>query len=128
MSAQWFVELEGQEVGPLTSGQLRELAEAGKVQPGTLLRRSDLSRFVPASKVKGLFSERQVGGEPVTSSDRGEAVGGAGSSADVFPVSMPSATPEPVEPDEEEYGISSPMPEASQEAAGTCRSFEILPA
>ena len=56
MAAQWFVNFCGDELGPMTSAELRELAEVGGVQPDTLVRKGVDGNWVPAERVKGLFS------------------------------------------------------------------------
>jgi len=52
---QWYVQLRGVEEGPMTSRTLRDLAEAGKINPDTAIRKEGMTKTVPASKIKGLL-------------------------------------------------------------------------
>lgn len=67
MAANWFAKCGGAQYGPLTSAQLKRLADGGKVLPDSLVRRGESGTWVPAQKVKGLFS-----------ASSGAAVGAAG--------------------------------------------------
>lgn len=54
--AEWYVQLNGVEEGPLTSQTLRCLAEAGRIHPDTPIRKEGMMNPVPASRVKGLLT------------------------------------------------------------------------
>ena len=97
MSTQWFVEREGTKEGPITSAQLRRLAESGYIQPETLVWREGLPDWVEARRIPGLFnpergqgdagSDDAAGGERQPPSDakgskgRGETSAGLGTSS-----------------------------------------------
>lgn len=53
--ATWYYSRGDERVGPITSRDLKALAEAGDVTPETLIWRQGLKDWVPALKVKGLF-------------------------------------------------------------------------
>lgn len=55
MAVHWFYKLGNQEIGPLTSQQLKQLADEKRLNPGDPVRRETDERWVPASSVKGLF-------------------------------------------------------------------------
>lgn len=55
MAANWFAQVGNTEVGPLSSTQLRDLAESKRITPSTLIRQGQLGNWHPASQVKGLF-------------------------------------------------------------------------
>lgn len=55
MSEYWHYIIGEKEIGPTSSAELRALALAGKIQPGTLVRKGEQSRWVSAAAVKGLF-------------------------------------------------------------------------
>ncbi|MDO4583775.1 MAG: DUF4339 domain-containing protein [Planctomycetia bacterium] len=57
MAVHWFYKLGNQEIGPLTSQQLKQLADEKRLNPGDPVRRDTDERWVPASSVKGLFAE-----------------------------------------------------------------------
>jgi len=67
-ASQWYYLREGVEAGPFTSDGLRSEAQAGRITPSDQVRRGDLSKWVPASRVKGLFAggaaERASTSEP----------------------------------------------------------------
>lgn len=52
---EWFYLVRGQEHGPITSSELRDLAASGRLSPSDSIRRTDMAAPVPASRVKGLF-------------------------------------------------------------------------
>ncbi len=54
--AKWYYARNQQQVGPLSSAQLRELAAAGTLLPTDLVLRSGTEKWVAASRVKGLFT------------------------------------------------------------------------
>ena len=47
----------GEQTGPLSSAQLKELAATGFVTPDVAVRKGVEGKWVPASRVKGLFAE-----------------------------------------------------------------------
>lgn len=55
MATQWYVTVEGEQKGPLTGAQLKQLVREGKVTPDTPLSMTEDGKMVPASQVKGLF-------------------------------------------------------------------------
>jgi hypothetical protein len=56
-TSQWYCLRKGVEAGPFTSDQLRSEARAGRIEPSDQVRRGDLAKWVPASRVKGLFAD-----------------------------------------------------------------------
>ena len=57
----WFVTLNGQQKGPFSSEQIRDLVGRGQIREDTLVRRGDRPSAVPAGQIRGLL-------DPVTSS------------------------------------------------------------
>ncbi|WP_160168250.1 GYF domain-containing protein [Novipirellula maiorica] len=55
MSAQWYYQLMGEELGPFTSKQLKEKAAAGEVAPDSLIRKGPDGDWITAIRVKRLF-------------------------------------------------------------------------
>ena len=55
--AQWFCRLMGDEIGPLTSAQLLEMARSHKLSPEDYIRKGADGSWVGAYRVKGLFDE-----------------------------------------------------------------------
>ena len=52
---EWLLSRDGKRFGPMTSGQLRSLCKAGKIQPADLICRAGADRWTPAGEVQGLF-------------------------------------------------------------------------
>ena len=53
--ATWFYMDVGEEVGPVTSDELRELARMRRIDAETFVRRDDSSEWMKATKIKGLL-------------------------------------------------------------------------
>jgi hypothetical protein len=56
MGSLWIVRRGDQERGPFTSPELRSLANSGQLRRTDLVTKQGENRYVPAEKVKGLFS------------------------------------------------------------------------
>lgn len=56
MAQQWFAKLGDEIRGPLSSVDLKQLAESGVLRQGSLIKLSDQSAWVQASQVRGLFA------------------------------------------------------------------------
>ena len=59
MAARWFYQISGEELGPITTAELVELARSGKLSPDDKVKKND-SKWVSASKVRGLFPDDQA--------------------------------------------------------------------
>lgn len=67
MAGEWYVGRNGQQSGPFTAQQLREMAAAGQLSSDDLLWKNGMPSWVPCSSVKGLFPESTaVSGPPPT--------------------------------------------------------------
>ncbi len=53
----WHYSINGEKLGPVTSAELKRLADSGTLSPSDLIWREGLASWVVASNVKGLFSE-----------------------------------------------------------------------
>ena len=56
MAQDWFYQIMGTECGPLSSFELKQLAQIGKISPDTLVKKGASGNWVLADKVKGLLS------------------------------------------------------------------------
>jgi hypothetical protein len=54
--AKWFVQANGEMVGPMTVGELRLLAATGRLHPMDRVRKDTISRWTRAKAVRGLFA------------------------------------------------------------------------
>jgi hypothetical protein len=57
MADEWYYTTQGQQCGPVSTAELKQLAVAQQLQPSDLVWREGLAKWVPASSAKGLFPE-----------------------------------------------------------------------
>lgn len=57
MSADWFCKIGEKTYGPFNGQQLKTVAAKGKLKPEHLVRRGSEGTWVPAGRIKGLFTE-----------------------------------------------------------------------
>jgi uncharacterized tellurite resistance protein B-like protein len=57
MPQMWYCLIDGQQLGPMGSGELRALAAKQKLLPSHFVRQNPAQDWVPAARVKGLFSK-----------------------------------------------------------------------
>ena len=57
MAADWYCEIDGQQQGPVTSGQLRQLAVEGKLQPSSPVWKDGMPRWLRASSLQEPFPD-----------------------------------------------------------------------
>jgi hypothetical protein len=55
-SARWFLARNKQRLGPYTSAQLKQFADAGQIQPEDMIHREGRQKWVSAGSIKGLFT------------------------------------------------------------------------
>lgn len=65
----WFVRVADGERGPFSAQQLKAFAAGGKIAAATLVRRGDMSGWVRAGSIKGLFPNEPDTAASVTKSD-----------------------------------------------------------
>src|SRR5271165_20745 len=58
MATEWYYRREGEQNGPISPAQLKQLVASGELGPADLVWREGLSGWAPATKVKGLFADR----------------------------------------------------------------------
>lgn len=56
MTREWYFQVMGQELGPLSVGELKAKVTSGQIQPDTLVRKTAEGKWIFAGKVKGLFA------------------------------------------------------------------------
>ena len=76
MAEEWYVGSNGQQSGPFTLQQLRQMAASGQLSKNDLIWKEGLANWIPCSSVKGLFP----------------------SAADFSPTSSPRPAPRPTAP------------------------------
>ena len=65
MAAQWFCQIAGAEIGPLSSQQIKTMVANGRLLPSDAMRQGASGPWFPAARVKGLFPPGQApGGTP----------------------------------------------------------------
>ena len=55
MPADWYCEINGVKIGPMTSVDLKKMAQSGKLRPAHAVWKEGMQKSVQASTVKGLF-------------------------------------------------------------------------
>lgn len=53
----WLLSRDGKTYGPMSSSQLKQLCESGKIRPADLICRVGSERWTPAGEVRGLFPQ-----------------------------------------------------------------------
>ena len=56
MAVEWFCQVSGEQLGPLSARQLKTMAQRGQLTPDSQVRQGSNGKWVPAGRVKGLFS------------------------------------------------------------------------
>lgn len=60
MSRNWYYKRGTQEIGPISSSELKAAAASRQLQPDDLVRADNTTKWIPASKVRGLFDHNPV--------------------------------------------------------------------
>lgn len=60
MPSDWYVVIDGKSCGPLDDSRIKALKREGQITPETLVCRAGMKQWVPARRVKGLFSDSQA--------------------------------------------------------------------
>lgn len=92
MATKWFYEKDGTQLGPVSSNELRQLAENGDLEPTNLVWREGTSEWRPANSVKGLVFPTRSTASPETDvgddsevDDSSATVRGAGTDSEPLP-------------------------------------------
>lgn len=107
---QWYHAREKQQFGPVSAAELKQLAQAGTLQPGDFVWREGLANWVAAREVRGLFD------------DQGATPSGAirvPLSPSNTSVPTPAPTPAPIKNSEPAPAVPSPAPAAAMPATAT---------
>jgi hypothetical protein len=54
----WYFACDGQQSGPVSSNELKQVADTGKLKPDDLVWQEGMKEWIPARKVKGLFETK----------------------------------------------------------------------
>lgn len=76
----WFIQLLGEEIGPLSKADFVERARKGQIEPDTLVRPPSREKWVRADRIKGLFVEED---QSTHVGDSSEEVTDSSTSSDV---------------------------------------------
>ena len=60
MATAWYYTIKGQKQGPVSSQQLKELADQRVLSPSDMVWKDGMAEWAAASKIKGLFPERAL--------------------------------------------------------------------
>lgn len=65
MAIEWYVKTNDKQLGPLSSAQLKELADRKRITTSTLVRRGDQTQWMQAGAIRDLFSPSPVPPAPM---------------------------------------------------------------
>jgi hypothetical protein len=65
-STEWYYAHDGQQAGPVSAVELKQLADAGRLRPDDLVWQEGMKDWTPARKVKGLFEAKQAAAAPAS--------------------------------------------------------------
>jgi hypothetical protein len=69
MADEWYYTIQGQQMGPVSTAELRQLAAQQRLQPTDLVWKEGMPKWVPAANTQGLFaSAAPARAEPLASS------------------------------------------------------------
>lgn len=60
MPSDWYVVIDGKSCAPLDDDRIKALKREGRIVPEILVCRAGMKQWVPARRVKGLFSHSQT--------------------------------------------------------------------
>src|SRR5687767_8776172 len=104
--SEWYYTSGGQQVGPVTSSELKQAARSGRLAPTDLVWKDGMAEWSPATKVRGLFEHLfagGAGGAPGTAPASSTAVAPVANSF-VAPTPKPLEAAPPTSPTHEETG------------------------
>src|SRR5262245_4766886 len=64
MAQEWYYAQDNQQYGPVAAAQLKQMADAGRLQPTDLVWKDGLANWVPAGSLKGLFANAPAAPPP----------------------------------------------------------------
>jgi hypothetical protein len=65
MASEWFYKISKKQVGPISSAELRNLAQSGTISIKTLISKNPNGPWVSAEHIKGLFTVSNATPPPV---------------------------------------------------------------
>ncbi len=108
--ASWYCAIDGQQYGPLSTEELRDLAEQGRLRPTDHVRPTESEQWTKAAKVRGLFSAtakpRAKTGPPPIAGSKAPPVARPASPTTALPTAIPL---QPVAADPIDQGHAAPV-------------------
>jgi MFS family permease len=92
--SEWYYTRAGQQVGPVTSPQLRQAARSGELAPTDLVWKDGMAEWAPAGKINGLFASAPAAAAPVAAPAAAQPVAAA-SAPDTFDLQPVADNPAP---------------------------------
>ena len=75
MKSNWFYSIDNEEIGPVSSQLLKQLAKSGSLQPFDLVWQEGMHDWVEAQQIKGLFSSKKYPPRPPVSKIKNHTFG-----------------------------------------------------
>lgn len=76
MATQWYCRIDGATLGPLAPARLKQLASTGVVQHASLIKPAGADTWLPAAKIRGLFTVEPAGAAAAVRPESAAAVAG----------------------------------------------------
>jgi hypothetical protein len=118
MELEWYLKVADKEVGPLSAGQLKAMADRGQIKPGDPVRRGSDGRWVAAGAVKGLLPAEASSADaaPAPATPDGKKPDSPPARSPKKPVAQPAA------PASGQLPVTQPVPARRDTASSSKRS------
>lgn len=70
MAKEWFFQVMGSEIGPVSSAELKQRVQRGQIQPDTLVRAAPDGKWQSADRIKGLIDPPAAAPPPAPKADK----------------------------------------------------------
>jgi hypothetical protein len=136
--SEWHYSSNGQQLGPVNSAQLKQLAASGQLQASDMVWKDGMADWAPASRIKGLF-------DGASAASAARPAGGGGAAVATIPVAPEAARTVAVAPHHQQQqqqartrsprrnsphrpsDITTPVPAWASASRGRCRVFRRRP-
>jgi uncharacterized protein DUF4339 len=123
MPTEWFYKVMGQECGPVSSAELKRLAQQGDISRDTFVRKGAEGEWVDTGRVKGLWdSTKQPVSTPAPKTDQETSTPTEEAN---FTEEPPPKTPSPTKLDAKEVGATTPTQCSSPAVESTERADRL---
>ena len=127
MSKQWYFQVMGAEIGPITPAEMMDKVKRGQILPDTLVRNGPDGKWLPADRVKGLLPKPEAPPPPAPTAPTPASVPApAAANNSSVPASPTAAASLATIEDEITYHLTGNTTDAHQTAKPESESFEFF--